>query len=214
MKELDNFKTIFQYTPAESNALLSIEEKGKSAKIRHLNIMSGGEDITLLGEDFSNSWCSHFRKASQCTKNADGVVMFERPTEKVILLCELKSSGSGVFDTAYQQTFSSYIKTCMAMSVCNNFDVTEYKVYFVFTAQESPELAVRQNELEEIDESKRDFYDKVSLSLLKGEEVRFMMDAIPHNLSYLHSSLTHKEVMCKLLTSQTDTIDLHIDTLV
>lgn len=213
MQETDSFKTIFQFETEESRQSVTINETGGRAKIRHLNIISSGVDLFLLKESFSNQLSSHFRKGSHCTRNADGVLLFERPEGKAMVLCELKSSGGGVFDSAYQQAFSTYMKTCMTMSLCEDFDISNFTVYFIFTAQKSPELAVRQNELEQIDEAQRDFYGNVRLELLQGKQVRFRMNQIPHNFSFLHHHLTDKEVVCMLLTSPTDSIDFNISTL-
>ena len=214
MQETDNFKNVFQFEIVENNQAVTIDENRGKAKIRHLNIISGGINMFLLRENFSCQLTTHFKKSSHCTRNADGVVLFEQSGEKSMMLFELKSSGSGVFDTAYQQTFATYMKTCMAMSICEDFNINNFRVYFIFTAQDGPELALRRNELEQIETDQMDFYCDVKLRLLKGEKVRFRMNQIPHNCSFLHHTLVEKEVECVLLTSPTDNINFDINSLI
>lgn len=213
MQETDNFKNVFQYDAVENNRVITIDEDRGKAKIRHLNINSDGISMFLIREVFSCQLTPLFKKMSCCTKNADGVIFFERPEGKSMVLCELKSSGGGVFSTAYQQTFATYMKTCMAMSICEDFNINNYKVYFVFTAQDGPELAIRRNELEQIDPQQMDFYCDIRLRLLKGEKVKFRMSQVPHNCDFLHHTLVDKEVECFLLTSPTDSINFNINSL-
>lgn len=214
MQETDNFKNIYQFEIVENDQTVTIDENRGKAKIRHLNIISGGINMFLLREKFSCQLAIHFNTTSHCTRNADGVVLFERPEGKSMVLCELKSSGRGVFDTAFQQTFATYMKTCMAMSICEDFNINNFKIFFIFTAQDGAELALRRNELEQIEPEQMDFSWDVKLRLLKGERVRFRMNQIPHNFTFLHHTLVEKEVECVLLTSPTDSINLDINSLI
>lgn len=214
MKEIDSFKQIFNLLPLESTTTINLDETRGKAKIRHLNIQGNGISLFCLGEGCSDRVGSLFKKSSQCTRNADGILLFETANGSHILLCELKSSGGGVFDSAYQQAFSSYMKLCMLMSVCSDFDITHYHVSFIFTAQDGAELAMLKKELGEIAETDRNFYEKVRYDLLCGKRVKFMMNAIPNNVSFLHSNFTNKEVCCQLLVSEADTIDVDVKALV
>jgi hypothetical protein len=211
MQETENFKRIYCYSPVEKDDIISIDENRGSAKIRHLNIFGGGTRFTLIEEDHCDKVGGLFRKESQCKRNADGVILYDGINGKTLILCELKSSCGGVFKSAYQQAFASYIKTCMQLSLCEGFDINNYNVHFLFTAQKGVELDMTRNELEEIDD--RDFLQESELCLLKGENVRFPMNSVPHDISFLHSDYISKEVECRLLTSDNDTIDFDISSL-
>lgn len=213
MHEVDNFKRVFNYTPIENSVEINLVENGVNAKIRHLNIKGTGENLVSFEEGFSNQVGSLFKKTSQCTKNADGIVVFENPKGKHLLLCEMKSSGGGVFNSAFQQVLASYLKICMLLSLCDDFHVSNFRIFFLFTSQDGVDLAQRLNELEQIDESQRTFVDKVRLDLLRGKRVRFKLSNVPHDLSYLHKDLINQEVECMLLTSKTDTIDFSVNSL-
>lgn len=213
MQEIDNFKQIFNYTPKESTVEIKLEENGSMAKIRHLNIIGGGVNLVSFAENYSDQIGKFFKKSSHCTKNADGIIAFENYKGKNLLLCEMKSSGGGVFNTAFQQVFSSYLKLCMLLSMCDEFRISNFRVFFLFTSQDGVDLAQRLNELEQIDESQRTFIDNVRLDLLKGKSVRFKLSNVPHNLSFLHQDFTNQEVVCQLLTSKTDTINFDVNTI-
>ena len=212
MLEIENFKKIYNYTPVENNYTVSIHQDGHNVKIHQLNLNSGGSYMASFDESFSHLSDNIYKKQSHCNRSADGIVFCESEKKKIII-CELKSSGGGVFDSAYQQTFSSYIKLCMMMSICDDFDIANYQVFFVFTASDGPELALRRNEIEQIEESDRNIYDNIRLSLLKGEKAIFHLNEIPHDISFLHRHLINKEIACLLLTSKTDTIDVDVNIL-
>lgn len=209
MLEIENFKRVYNYTPVEDNNSVSFRQYGHNVKIHQLNLNSGGAYMASFDESFSHLSDNLFKKQSHCHRSADGIVFCESDKKKIII-CELKSSGGGVFDSAYQQTFSSYMKLCMMMSLCDDFDIDNYQVFFVFTAQDGPELSLRRNEIEQIEESDRNIYDNIRLSLLKGEKVVFHLTEIPHDISFLHRHLINKEIVCLLLTSKTDTIDVDV----
>lgn len=213
MQEIDNFKQIFNYTPIESSVEINLEETGTKAKIRHLNIKGGGVNLVSFDEKYSDQVGQFFQKSSHCRKNADGIIVFENSKGKNLLLCEMKSSGGGVFDSAFQQVFSSYLKMCMLLSMCDNFKISNFRVFFLFTSQDGVELAQRLNELQQIDVSLRSFVDKVRLDLLLGKQVRFKLCDVPHNMSFLHRDFTNQEVVCQLMTSPTDTIDFDINSI-
>lgn len=211
MQETDNFKKIYCYSPVEINDRIIINENRGAAKIRHLNIFGRGIRFFLIEENHCDKVGGLFRKESQCKRNADGVILFDGINGKTLILCELKSSCGGVFQSAYQQAFASYVKTCMQLSLCEGFNINNYNVHFLFTAQKGVELDMIRNELEEIDE--RNFLQESELCLLKGENVRFPMNSVHHDISFLHSDYTSKEVDCRLLTSDDDTIDFDISLL-
>ena len=213
MREIDSFKDVFQYTPTENVSVISVHETSGQAKIRHLHVVGLGKHFALFCEKCSVMAGSLFKKSSHCTKNADGTIFFEDSGMKCMLLCELKSSGGGVFKSAYQQTFSTYLKMCMMMSICEGFDISNYQLYFLFTAQDGAELAVRRNEIEQIEESERNDEDKIRLRLLKGESVKLRMNSVPVNMSFLDTNLVCKDVVCKLVTSPTDRIVVDVSQL-
>lgn len=213
MQEIDNFKQIFGYIPKESTIEINLVENGAKAKIRHLNIKGGGVNMVSFDENYSDQVGQLFKKTSHCTKNADGIIAFENINGKNLLFCEMKSSGGGVFNSAFQQVFSSYLKMCMILSMCDEFHISNFRVFFIFTSQDGVELAQRLNELEQIDESQRTFEDNVRLNLLKGKSVKFKLNKVPHNLSFLHKDFTEQEVECHLLKSNTDTIDFDVNTI-
>lgn len=213
MQEIDNFKQIFNYTPTESTTVINLNESGAKAKIRHLNIIGGGVNLVSFDEGYSDKVGALFKKSSFCTKNADGIIAFENSKGKNLLLCEMKSSGGGVFNSAFQQVFSSYLKMCMLLSMCDDFKISNFHVFFLFTSQDGAELAMRLNELEQIDRSQLDFVNKVRLDLLKGKQVRFKLRDVPHNMSFLHKDFTNQEVVCQLLTSTTDTISFDVNSI-
>ena len=118
MKESDNFKKIFCYSPIEKDDLLVLEEPDKKAKIKFFNIRGEGVHFVSIDEHFSDKVGDLFKKGSCCTRNADYTVMFEDVKGKHILFLELKSSCGGVFKSAYQQSLSTYMKVCMILSIC------------------------------------------------------------------------------------------------
>lgn len=211
MQETENFKRIYCYSPVEKDDVISIDENSGSAKIHHLNILGGGIHFILIEESHSDKVGKLFKRESQCTRNADGIILYDGIDGKTLIFCELKSSCGGVFQSAYQQAFSSYLKTCMLLSLCEGFDINNYNVHFLFTALKGVELDMIRNELEEIDD--RDFLQESELCLLKGENIRFCMNSVPHNISFLHSDFINKEVECRLLISDNDTIDFDINSL-
>jgi hypothetical protein len=213
MEEIENFKQIFSYTPNESTVAINLVENGANAKIRHLNIIAGGVNLVSFSEDYSDRVGQLFKKSSHCTRNADGIIAFENFNGKNLLLCEMKSSGGGVFNSAFQQVLSSYLKMCMLFSMCDEFQISNFRVFFIFTSQDGVELAQRLNELEQIDVSQRTFIDNIRLELLKGKRVRFKLSSVPHNLSFLHKDFIEQEVECQLLKSETDVIDFDVNTL-
>lgn len=210
MQEIDSFKQIFKFVPEESTSEIKLTEDSANAKIHHLNIKSNGVNLVSFSEQHSDQVGQLFLRTSNCTKNADGIILFEDSRGKNMLLCEMKSSGCGVFDTAFQQAFSSYMKICMLLSLCDNFNISNYKICFIFTSQDGVDLVQKQNELEQIDESQRTIVDKVRLELLRGGQVRLKLSDIPHNISFFHRNFTNKEVICQLLTSSTDTITFDV----
>lgn len=210
MQEIDNFKQIFNFTTTESSTVINLVEEGSRARIRYLNIIGNGVNLISFDKNCSVQVGQFFLQSSQCKKNADGVIVFENSKGKNLLLCEMKSSGRGVFNSAFQQVFSSYLKMCMLLSMCDNFNISDYTVFFLFTSQDGADLAQSINELEQIDVSKRTFVDNVRLDLLKGKRVKFPLRTIPHKISFLHRVFIDKEVVCQLLTSSTDTINFDI----
>ncbi len=213
MQETEYFKKIYRYSPIEQDDFISIEENGKEAKIRHLNISGAGIRFFRIEESHSDRVGQLFGKESCCTKNTDGIIVFADGDKKNLLLCEMKSSTNAVFDSAYQQSFASYIKVCMLLSLCEGFDIRNYKVYFLFTARSGADLDSLRNELEEIEGQGLRPAEKFELSLLKGEKVRLSLNTNPHDVSFLHSNYINKEVVCQLLTSDSDSIDFDISSL-
>ena len=132
MEEIENFKQIFSYTPNESTVAINLVENGANAKIRHLNIIAGGVNLVSFSEDYSDRVGQLFKKSSHCTRNADGIIAFENFNGKNLLLCEMKSSGGGVFNSAFQQVLSSYLKMCMLFSMCDEFQISNFRVFFIF----------------------------------------------------------------------------------
>lgn len=213
MQEIDNFKKIFDYTPTESTTVINLDESGAKAKIRHLNVLGGGVNLVSFDEGFSNKVGNLFLKSSLCTKNADGIIVFENAKGKYLLLCEMKSSGGGVFQVAFQQMFSSYMKMCMLLSMCDDFKISNFHVFFLFTSKDGSDLAMILNELEQIDVSQLSFEEKVRLDLLRGKYVKFKLNKVPHYFSFLHRDFTDHEVVCQLVKSSTDTIDFDINSI-
>lgn len=213
MQEIDNFKKIFNYTPIESTGVINLVETGSRAKIRHLDILGGGVNLVSFEEKYSDQVGQFFQKSSHCRKNADGIIVFENSKGKNLLLCEMKSSGGGVFDSAFQQMFSSYLKMCMLLSMCDGFKISNFHLFFLFTSQDGVDLAQHLNELEQIDETLRTFVDNLRIDLLKGKQVRFKLCDILHDMSFLNKDFTNQEVVCQLLTSKTDTIKFDINSI-
>lgn len=213
MQEIDNFKKIFNYTPIESTAEINLVETGARAKIRHLDIIAGGVNLVSFEEKYSDQVGQFFRKSSHCRKNSDGIIAFENTKGKFLLLCEMKSSGGGVFNSAFQQVLSSYLKICMLLSMCDDFKISNFHLFFLFTSQDGADLAQRLNELEQIDETQRNFVDKVRIDLLRGKQVKFKICDVPCDMSFLHKDFTNQEVVCQLLTSSTDRANFDVNSI-
>lgn len=206
MREADYMKRLYKCEYSEDMGVAAIDENSKRSRIKHLNISCPPVPVLLVKEKFYDQVGNLMTKASGCTRNADGVVMFDGNNGATMLFCEMKSSDGGVRDSAFIQVSSSYIKTFIALSACDGVDVNNVNIYFVFTAQNSGDLAIRTAELDEAETGTLNLNEQRERSLLHGETVTVKVRDLWRNCPNFHPSLIDKDVVCMLKTSDNDTV--------
>lgn len=213
MQETDNFEKIFDGSPVITSESIIVEENKKDAKIRHLNIKGSGIAFYGLKENFSDRVGNLFKKTSLCKKNADEIILFESKGVKCLMLCEMKSSCGAVGDNAFQQVFASYMKMCMLLSLCDGFDISNFRVLFIFTARRDANFLIRLNELQELGINHLEPREKINFDLLSGKFVNLRLNKVVTNTPFLNQNYLQKEITCKLLTSENEIVDFDVNSL-
>lgn len=208
MREADYMKQLYKCEYSENVGIAMIDEFSISSSIKHLTISCPPVPVLLIKEKFYNQVGCLMTKASGCTRNADGVIMFDGNNGATMLFCEMKSSDTGVKGKAFIQASSSYIKTFIALSACDGVDVNNVNIYFVFTAQNSGELAMRTVELDEAETGTLNVDEERERCLLHGESVTVKVRDLWHKCPNYLTRLLDKDIVCMLKTSDNDTVTL------
>lgn len=136
MLEIERYKHHAAIHVHESNDSIMLDEYDSSASVKHLNILGTGVHFYKVDETFSHQLDKVFIKSSGLKEAADGIVFYEGADgQKTMLVCEMKSS-IGALQKAVGQLKTSFVKACMLLSIYDDFQLQDYKVYFITTSTE------------------------------------------------------------------------------
>lgn len=215
MNTANCFKLIFDIPFTDFDNVVSIHEPRGDAKIHYLNIFGKETNFIKFDEALSKRIGNLFTTKTYCKKNADGVIFYQKDNITHLLICELKSSKTGISDSAFEQAASTYIKTIMVFSICDGFTLDDTNIFFIFTAKDNGDLLLELSELQESDINTLSPMEKKRLALLRDKHTTIRLPEISNSRKAFCTRICEKDIKCILTTSkESDTIDLDIKDIV
>lgn len=151
MIEVDNYKNIFtDIHPSDIPDVVHIHEGGKQATVNDFYLEDPGTLFHFFPDVETKKTSSLWAKTRKCIykSDADGIILFEKGTRKHIVICELKT-GCNQFALAFDQATGCLVKIIMMLSVCDNFQLNDFDVTFIFAVKIGDEMLNDIIQLEE-----------------------------------------------------------------
>lgn len=210
MSDIDSFKTIYSYVGVEGKDSTVIHETQVDASIKHLTVRIAGARLFTMDETFSSKAGANFRKSSYCTNNADGVVLGELGGRKLLIVCELKSSY-GNLQGGLNQLKSAYVKICQNLSICEDFDISNYEVYFILTVFDDASFLSQMNTISMLPDPQRKPVESLIYDMYQNRQVdrRLNSTALPF-APHFHHIFVSRNVKLVLGKSTTNSVTVSL----
>ncbi|SHL32434.1 hypothetical protein SAMN05720469_1683 [Fibrobacter intestinalis] len=133
MALIDQFKKLYDKIKPLTNTHIS--EQDPQASLRHVEVQLTSSDYICYDQNLTKGKLGLENLSSSLMKNeCDGIIISEKGNIALHFV-ELKSNfDTHDIDKAIKQTFSSFVKLLMMLSVCD-FDVDKCCVFFVIVCQ-------------------------------------------------------------------------------
>ena len=210
MSDIDSFKTIYSYKGVDGSDTATIHETSATSSIKHLTIKVTGARLFVMDETFSSKAGANLCKSSCCTDNADGVVLGDLDGRKFMVVCELKSSY-GNLQGGLNQLKSAYVKTCQNLSICEDFDISNYEVYFILTVFDDASFLSQMNTISMLPEPQRKPVESLIYDMYQNGQVdrRLNSTALPF-APHFHHIFVSQNVKLVLGKSTTNSVTVSL----
>ncbi len=140
MIEVDSFKNIFEdIQPSDTPDVVHIHEEGRQATVNDFYLEDPGSLFHYFPDKETKKTSNLWKKKCIYRSDADGIILFEKGTRKHIVVCELKT-GCKKFPRAFDQATGCLVKIIMMLSVCDNFQLNDFDVTFIFAVKIDDEM--------------------------------------------------------------------------
>lgn len=210
MSDIDSFKSIYSFPGVDISNSAFIDEPSNTATIKHLTVNIPGARLFVMNEKFSSKAGANFLKSSCCTDNADGVVIGELGNRKLLVVCELKSSY-GNLQGGLTQIKSAYLKICQTMSICNDFNIMDYEIYFVLTVSDNAAFLSQMNAIGLLPVPKRKPIESLIYEMFQKGRVSETLNTVALPFApHFHHAIVTRNVQLVLGMSKTDRVIVSI----
>ena len=214
MKLADSFLQIFDKAKGcisadTSSSVWVVTETERKAGIKRLNVdMNKAEYIA-----FDDKLCreklhlpvnisTHFKDS-----NCDGIALIRKGDENLMFFCDLKAAvDTKDIKKGFAQNLFSFIKLHMLLSLCNNYNLTEFNIDFIVVCKYFENSAKKADIFSRVQSGqiadKDVFINAILYPLLKNGEICVKLGDFPQIESLdINPCIKNKKVKLRLLMS-------------
>lgn len=214
MRTADSFLQIFDKTNTSISAkspdlVWCVVETAPDAGIKRLEVDMRSADFVAFDDSLCKniprvtSGISSSLKDSEC----DGIALIRKNDEDIMVFCDLKRSlDTKNIKKGFSQDLLSFIKLHMLLSLCNNYNLAEFKIDFIVTCKCFENEAKRADILLRVQNNqivdKDYFINSLLYPLIKNGEKCVRLGDFPQIAGLdINPCIKNKNVKLRLLTS-------------
>ena len=187
----------------------NIIETAQNAHLKKLHFKTEKSVLGLIKNPFYSNLSSitidrsNFLRDSNC----DGVIIHDDGLTKKMIFVDLKSSlSSSNLKKAIKQDFYSFLKLQMLLSVCKDYDLNDYEIYFYMAccSCSEDELDYIRDEIFQHEESGDMDYSNYCLRslLFNGNNWSCTLNQLPFASENLRIDILLKKINFRILTTK------------
>lgn len=211
MEIIDTLKALYdkhsQYCVSEDTDW-SIIETAENAELKKLLITAPNRYFGIIRNPFYNGLESitSTRSSYLKDKNCDGIAFYDNGNDKRILFIDLKSSLSfNNIKKAIKQNYYSFLKLQMMLSLCKNYDLGNYDIYFLIACRicnDDMLTSIKDNILMQEELGDMDYSNYCLRSFLfNGNNWSCKLGQLPFSNNSLREDILLKKINFKILTT-------------